>query len=348
MSIKKIAERAEVGICTVSRYLNTPERVAEKTARRIRQAMDELGFELSPNRPGPKSGNRVGIRTGKIVIAIVGPTPPQEVTKRPIFAKFFNLMQFNLHCRQLSHSVVHIEPGKEFPEGINRNTCDGVILFGDPADPAEFARLEEHLAGLPAVYTITGAHREQHNFDLVCCNNGRVGILAAEYLYCRGHRQAVAFTHDLENADYLERIATFNNRAIELGMRVEQITIRAEHRFESERRRFRRLAEWYNVPELTYATGLFFPADWHLLGCCLEFARRGIDLDRLDMIGCDSDPDIRRYFEPYPASIDLRYDVLGQETVAQLLRRINGDKSPERREIFLDPLLVPKEYEYEH
>ena len=44
VGLKEIAQRSGVGVITVSRAINHPETVAEKTRRRIYQAIDELGF----------------------------------------------------------------------------------------------------------------------------------------------------------------------------------------------------------------------------------------------------------------------------------------------------------------
>src|SRR3954452_9661794 len=44
VGLKEIAQRSGVGVITVSRAINHPETVAEKTRRRINQAIDELGF----------------------------------------------------------------------------------------------------------------------------------------------------------------------------------------------------------------------------------------------------------------------------------------------------------------
>src|SRR5436190_7105755 len=42
--IREVAKRAGVSLGTVSNVLNRPEIVAEKTRRRVQQAIDEIGF----------------------------------------------------------------------------------------------------------------------------------------------------------------------------------------------------------------------------------------------------------------------------------------------------------------
>ncbi len=44
VSIRNVAERSGVSIATVSRALNTPERVSPATARKVQKAVDELGY----------------------------------------------------------------------------------------------------------------------------------------------------------------------------------------------------------------------------------------------------------------------------------------------------------------
>jgi LacI family transcriptional regulator, galactose operon repressor len=44
VSVKDVAARAGVSLGTVSNVLNRPDRVSERTRRRVHQAMTELGF----------------------------------------------------------------------------------------------------------------------------------------------------------------------------------------------------------------------------------------------------------------------------------------------------------------
>lgn len=44
-SLKAVAERAEVSLMTVSRYLNHPEKVAPKTRERVKEAIEALNYE---------------------------------------------------------------------------------------------------------------------------------------------------------------------------------------------------------------------------------------------------------------------------------------------------------------
>ena len=46
-TLKDVAERAGVSVITVSRVINSPEKVKPETRERIRHIMDELGY--SPN-----------------------------------------------------------------------------------------------------------------------------------------------------------------------------------------------------------------------------------------------------------------------------------------------------------
>ncbi len=49
-SIKDVAREAGVSTATVSRVLNTPEKVSRKTAVRVREAVEKLGYSLESNR----------------------------------------------------------------------------------------------------------------------------------------------------------------------------------------------------------------------------------------------------------------------------------------------------------
>src|SRR5581483_4996339 len=49
MTIREVAERAGVGIATVSRTLHNSSQVSPETAARVRRAMQELGYRPNTN-----------------------------------------------------------------------------------------------------------------------------------------------------------------------------------------------------------------------------------------------------------------------------------------------------------
>jgi LacI family gluconate utilization system Gnt-I transcriptional repressor len=67
VGLKEIAQRSGVGVITVSRAINHPETVAEKTRQRIYQAIDELGFI-----PNQVAGNLARSRA-RIIGTVVPP-----------------------------------------------------------------------------------------------------------------------------------------------------------------------------------------------------------------------------------------------------------------------------------
>ena len=68
--MREVAEKAGVSIATVSNVLNRPQVVTEPTQRRVRQAMDELGFV--------RNGSARQLRAGKsevVCVTVPGFTP---------------------------------------------------------------------------------------------------------------------------------------------------------------------------------------------------------------------------------------------------------------------------------
>ena len=131
MSIVEIAKQAGVSISTVSRYFNQPDKVSHDAAGRIRAVTTRLNYQPDIRRPGPKTSERVGIKTGTIAFLSLGDYAPEKMLKMPAFPVLLGSIQRTLIERQLSLLLAHLDPGSgNIPGCIDPRFCDGVILFG--------------------------------------------------------------------------------------------------------------------------------------------------------------------------------------------------------------------------
>lgn len=338
MSIVEIAKQAGVSISTVSRYFNQPDKVSHDAAGRIRAVTARLNYHPDIRRPGPKTSERVGIKTGTIAFLSLGNYSPEEMLKMPAFPVLLGSIQRTLIERQLSLLLAHLDPGSgNIPGCIDPRFCDGVILFGRDDRPGLKEKLVRKLGDLPAVWCFREHSDAERRFDHILYDNHAVGTIAAEYLAGHGHKTVAVFNTDPTHGAFAVRVPTFRKRAEELGMNVRDFI--ASGRAGSDIERYRELAELYRN-DSEGVTGAFFCADDIMLGVCNELRALGMPFDKLDSIGCNADEVLLRYFSPRPATIDIKMAEVGEMAVLHLLRRINSECNSYCSEIFIKPELV--------
>ena len=338
MSIVEIAKQAGVSISTVSRYFNQPDKVSHDAAGRIRAVTTRLNYQPDIRRPGPKTSERVGIKTGTIAFLSVGDFSPEKMLKMPAFPVLLGSIQRTLIERQLSLLLAHVEPDTgNIPGCIDPRFCDGVILFGRGDRPGMMEKLFRKLGTLPAVWCFREHSDDERRFDHILYDNRAVGTIAAEYLAGRGHKMVAVFNTDPTHGAFNVRVPMFRKRSEELGMKVREFT--ASGRAKSDIAGYRELAEAYRY-DCDDVTGAFFCADDIMLGICNELRAFGMSVDELDCIGCNADEVLLRYFSPRPATIDIKMAEIGEMAVLHLLRRINSERNSYCSEIFIKPELV--------
>ena len=336
MSIFEIAKQAKVSISTVSRFFNHPEKVSDNAANRIRAVTAQLHYQPCIRRPGPKTSDRVGIKTGTVVFFSLGLLSPEEMLRKPVFPILLGSIQRCLTERKISLLLSHIGPEGTIPDCIASHACDGVILFGRCNKFDIMEKLLKKLDNLPAVWCFRDHNDENRHFDHILYDNRAVGTIAAEYLARRGHNQVAVFSTDHYHAAFKERVMTFCQRGQEMGMSVKKFIASGTG---TEISKYQELAKEF-LRDSTGITGGFFCADDIMLGVSNELRASGIPVMKLDSIGCNADKVLLRYMSPCPATIDIKLSEVGEMAVYQLLRQINSKQKSYSTEILIKPEIV--------
>jgi LacI family transcriptional regulator len=181
--IRDVAERAGVGVGTVSRVLNDSPGVARVTRERVRAVVDELGYRPSA------AARRLSLgRT--MTLGVIAPffTRPSVVERLRgiddvIGESHYDLMLFNVETREQRAAAL--------TRFARRDRVDGVIVISLPLADAEVRALGRD--GVRAV-VVDGAHRSLPHVTIDDVEGGR---LATRHLLEAGHRR-VAFVGDRE------------------------------------------------------------------------------------------------------------------------------------------------------
>ena len=334
MTIADIARMAGVSVSSVSNYFNRPGRVGAATAARIRAAVAKTGFVPDVHRPGPKTGERIGVKTGNIAFLHPGGGLLRRFLARPGIPRLLEGIERALEARRLRLLLLGAGEGGALPENFDSRSCDGLIVYGG-ALPVSAEGL---LRGVRMV-SCCGVPEEGGATDpLVTWDGVRAGEIAAEFLFRQGHRQVAVFNPDATDAEYRRRAAGFRRIAHSCRMEVTEFSvpgISAHSPAVANRILAGRFLHGPNAP-----TGAFFCSDGALTGVWRELGGGARGLELRHVIGCGADDATLIQLAPRPATVDLCFEEVGHRTVELLCALLRGEEPPGRA-VIVRPVLRP-------
>lgn len=187
--VREVAQLAGVSVATVSRVLNTPEKVVKKTADKVLAAADALNFL-------PNNAARVLSQQQSRTLGIVIPTFENQ-----IYAKFIDALEGALARAHYSLLVTTTQKGRvsEFDkvrELVNMGV-DAVILPGGSHSPETLDYLTRF--AVPVVFN--SIHLPDSPLVTVGYDNYGLARALAEYLISLGHRRIVILSERLAHND---------------------------------------------------------------------------------------------------------------------------------------------------
>ena len=211
-TIYDVASGAGVSITTVSRYLNNPQQVAEKTRKRIQIAMRELEFV-------PKAEAVARARTQTRRIAVLTPflTAQSFVQRidaihRVLLPKGYEMITYTVDSQDQLDAYLSVLP-------VN-NRIDAMIVLALPISEEAASVFDAN--SIPLVGVEVGLS----SISSVEIDNIRGGRLAASYLVGRGYRQ-MGFLGESGEPVYSmhatqERLQGFTQKLSELGFPIDE------------------------------------------------------------------------------------------------------------------------------
>jgi DNA-binding LacI/PurR family transcriptional regulator len=186
-TIVEVAERAGVGVGTVSRVLNEHPSVAAATRERVRAAIDELEYRPSPLARSLKRG-----RTHRIAVLVSFFTSPSAVERlrgltRALVGTGYELVLYPVEDDEQRRTHVESLAGP--------HRADGIVLVSLPLSDDELERLRRAAV---SVVQVDAAHPAVVSIGI---DDVAGGELAARHLLELGHR-AMGFVGDTEQSPY--------------------------------------------------------------------------------------------------------------------------------------------------
>jgi LacI family transcriptional regulator len=215
ITIREVAERAGVGIKTVSRVVNHEPNVAQATAERVRAAIDELRWE-----PDAHASNlrRTTTRTRTIGLLLGSVSNPFAATIHRAIEDIAIHRDVAVFASSLDDDA---ERERAAIEAFVRRKVDGLILTCVSASQAYLAEL------LPPEMPVVFIDREPSGFaaDTVHSDNVGGARLATRHVLGFGHRRLALLIDRREIWTARERERGFLEALADFGVSQEDTTI---------------------------------------------------------------------------------------------------------------------------
>ncbi|WP_022904124.1 LacI family DNA-binding transcriptional regulator [Curtobacterium sp. B8] len=214
-SVHHVAARAGVSLATVSNVLNHPERVAEATATKVRDAIDALGYTPNRNARALASGRTRSI--GLVVSSLRNSLFTDMVTGAQTAARAEGSTLL------VTNSDNDLEAQAEHLAFMESTRVSGILLASMTTSREQVEAVRQH--GLPVVYV----NYEPDDVDAcsVIVDNEQAGYVAATHLIEQGCRR-IAFVSARPDWQPVARRRVGLLRAVAEHPEVELIDVDAE------------------------------------------------------------------------------------------------------------------------
>lgn len=175
-TLDDVAKAAGVSTATVSRCLNAPDRVVEKTRKRVMEAVEKLGY-------APNFAAQVMAAKRSFTIGAIIPTMDNAIFARGLQA-FQNELREAGYTLLVSSSAYDPDIEKEQIRTLVSRGADGLLLIGQTRDDAIYEFLETRNMPTLAAWS----HVEQARLPSVGFDNKSAMAKLTAYVIGLGHR----------------------------------------------------------------------------------------------------------------------------------------------------------------
>lgn len=317
-SIRDVAKKANVGVGTVSRFLNNSGYVSDETRSRIEAVMKELDYT-----PNELARNLYHKKTE--IIAVLVPN-----VSNPFFGEFVDYAEAELYKAgfkmMLCNTTKASNAELEYLDMLNRHIVDGVITGVHSLDVDEYRKISKPIVALDRYL---GEH-----IPVVAVNHRKGGQMAAETLIRNGCKKILHFCGSTKvESPYHERHREFNR--IMRANHIETYSYELEwNRFDSD--------YYAEVVRDVFAKGIdfdgVFAVDRLAIVCMNEAIRRHRKVPKDVKFVAYDGTYLTEMVEPKLTAIVQPMEALARESVKLMMELISG-QTYVNKEVMLDVTL---------
>ncbi len=319
ITIRDVASKAEVSIATVSRVVNGNRPVHPAIRERVLKAVEELNYRPNYLARGLR-------QSSTCMIGLITPD-----NSNPFYAEVARAVEDTGFAAGYSVILCNTDLSKErqqaYLEVLVSHKVDGVILIDVEDAPPQGLELllAEHI---PVVHM--NIDTRIPNADQIMVDNRQGGYLAGQYLINLNHRHIGCISFAQPNFYGIERIVGFRQALAEGGINLTpDFFTTGNGRHDSGYKATQELIQRH--PDLT---AIFVFNDLMALGAMNALRVQGKQVPGdVSVIGFDN-IFYASAFEPGLTTIAQPIAAMGQESITQLLARIQQPEKPPHHTIF--------------
>lgn len=321
VTIKDVAKLAKVAPSTVSRVIANNPRISEKTKKKVREAMDELGYH-------PNFIARSLASQSTQAIGLVMPSSTDVVFQNPFFPTVLRGLSEGAHEK---HYALYMTTGKtdnEILDGVTQmvqgGRVDGVVLLYSKIEDKVLMYLQER--GIPFV-VIGKPFKHVEEITHVDNDNFRATKEVTEYLIQLGHDHIAFVGGNLNLVVTVERLLGYEKALREAGIPLnDDYIVHEEFLREGGQEAVRELLS-LKVPP----TALVVADDLMALGVLNTLDELGIRVPEDISIISFNNVLVSEMSRPPLTSVDINIFDLGFEAARSLIQKIENPKEPIKR-----------------
>lgn len=337
VSIQHVAQRAGVSLSTVSLVVNEKPNVSVKTARRVREAIQELGYNFKRQSGSDSLPNGRVRRTNRIALCML--KKQRSLLSSSVYADVLAGIEEALRKQNLTLILIGITDPSRFLNIASKYSFDGMILLG-------VGSISESIIKAAWQYPcvkVMGTHEvEGQWFDQVLVNNAAVSRLAGQYLLDQGHRHCAYLGR--HSGSFEERSRVFQDFLVNQGRDVSMfvddqlVEVTADAHIIHHQRLGGLVDQLLALSDRP--TGLMVDSDTIVTAVYQHLLARGIrpGID-MDVVSCNNERSVIANLNPRPAVIDTQAHDMGVKAAEQLIWRIANRQAPKTISL-LEPRLV--------
>jgi len=311
-TIYDVAEYSGTSISTISRVINSPDKVSVETRRKVFAAIDALGFI-----PKAEARARALRQNGRIGVITPFFTAPSFVQRLRGLAGELSKKNYDL----VIYTVDSVDRLQSYLSSLPlTGILDGLVIMSLPVEDIYVNHLLKH--NIPTVL-IEFPNAKLNSVEIDDVAGGR---MVAEYLVAKGHRR-IAFLGDTDLPEYSIhpvslRLVGFRQRLLEEGIVLKDEFVRlAPYTMEQTRQVAIELLNTANPP-----TAIFAATDFQALSVIKVAHQLGVKIpEELAVIGFD-DLDMAEYADL--TTVRQHLDESGRLAIEILLAHIVDNSRP--------------------
>lgn len=212
MSIVQVAAKSGFSIATVSRAINNPHLVNEKTLLKINSVIKELQYNVHKvgQKRGRKSVRKDVIKHRNVVFLWTG-AKPSATSLTGI--EMLQGVSMALRAHKVNLLVEHVGPDGQLPEIVLSGALDGLLVHGPEPQPEHVHLYRKY----PVVWLLSLGSNQWG--DRVRPDHEKLGADALSYLANAGCKNVACVTYQHQHGTYYTlRSRGFAQKAMELGI----------------------------------------------------------------------------------------------------------------------------------